>query len=128
MDHLPLPALRVAALVTMLALAGPARAIPAFARKYATSCLTCHTVFPKLSPFGEAFRRNGFRFPGVDSDKIKAELVPLGQEAARKSFPNTVWPASIPAAVPLSIGANGQAFVIHNAYSHRMEIAEEAKA
>jgi hypothetical protein len=35
-----------------LAVAAPARAIPAFARKYGTSCLTCHTVYPKLTPFG----------------------------------------------------------------------------
>ncbi len=90
----------------------PAEAIPAFARKYGTSCLTCHTVYPKLNPFGEAFRRNGYRFPGVDSDFVKQETVALGQEANKKTFPSTVWPASIPISVPLSIGANGQAFVI----------------
>ena len=44
----------------------PAKAIPAFARKYQTSCTTCHTAFPKLNPFGEAFRRNNYRFPGDD--------------------------------------------------------------
>jgi len=27
------------------------------------SCQTCHLVYPKLTPFGEAFRRNGYRFP-----------------------------------------------------------------
>jgi len=26
--------------------------IPAFARKYQTSCVTCHTVFPQLNAFG----------------------------------------------------------------------------
>jgi hypothetical protein len=103
---------RSVVLIVALAVAAPAAAIPAFARKYATSCLTCHTVYPKLTPFGEAFRRNNFRFPGVDSDYIKAEQIPLGQEANKKAFPNAVYPASIPAAVPLSIGANGQAFLI----------------
>jgi hypothetical protein len=93
--------------------AAPARAIPAFARKYATSCNTCHTVYPKLTPFGEAFRANGYRFPGIDGDFIKAEQVVLGQEAYKKTFPNSVWPSSIPVAVPLSIGANGTA-VINN--------------
>jgi hypothetical protein len=91
-----------------LSLAAPAAAIPAFARKYTTSCLTCHTVYPKLTPFGEAFRRNGYMFPGVDSDVIKAEQVPMGQEANKKTFPETVWPSSIPASVPLSVGANGK--------------------
>lgn len=91
-----------------LAVAAPASAIPAFARKYGTSCLTCHTVYPKLTPFGEAFRRNGYRFPGIDSDYVKQETVALGQDANKKTFPNSVWPASIPGSVPLSVGANGQ--------------------
>ena len=28
-------------------------AIPAFARKYDTSCLTCHAPFPRLKAYGE---------------------------------------------------------------------------
>ncbi len=103
--------LRLALVALALALATPAAAIPAFARKYATSCLTCHTVYPKLSPFGEAFRRNGYMFPGVDSDFVKAEQIPMGQEANKKTFPQTAWPSSIPAAVPLSFGANGKVVV-----------------
>ncbi|HET9553353.1 MAG TPA: hypothetical protein VFP50_10325 [Anaeromyxobacteraceae bacterium] len=102
-------ALRILLPAVGLTLASTASAIPAFARKYATSCLTCHTVYPKLTPFGEAFRANGYRFPGVDSDLVKAEQVVLAQEANKKTFPNSVWPASIPAAVPLAIGANGTA-------------------
>ena len=96
----------------LLLVAPNAQAIPAFARKYETSCLTCHTVYPKLNPFGEAFRRNGYRFPGIDSDYVKQGTVVLGQEANKKTFPNSVWPGSIPSSVPLSIGVNGQGFVI----------------
>lgn len=92
-----------------LGVAMPVSAIPAFARKYGTSCLTCHTVYPKLTPFGEAFRRNGYRFPGVDSDYVKQETVPLGQEANKKTFPRSVWPATIPSSLPVAIGFNGQA-------------------
>jgi hypothetical protein len=103
---------RAAVVAVALAVAMPAAAIPAFARKYGTSCLTCHTVYPKLTPFGEAFRRNGYRFPGVDADYIKADQIALGQEANKKTFPATAWPASIPTAVPLSVGANGQAMLI----------------
>jgi hypothetical protein len=108
---------RLAALALGLSLAAPAAAIPAFARKYTTSCLTCHTVYPKLTPFGEAFRANGYRFPGVDGDFIKAEQVPLGQEASKKTFPNSVWPASIPASVPLAVGVNGTALVFPSKHS-----------
>jgi len=94
-------------LLSVLAGAFPARAIPAFARKYGTSCVTCHTVYPRLTPFGEAFRRNGYRFPGVDSDFIKQETVPLGNDASKKQFPNAVWPAWVPSIPGLAFGANG---------------------
>ncbi|HEY6004693.1 MAG TPA: hypothetical protein VIV57_17595 [Anaeromyxobacter sp.] len=95
--------------VGVLAVPRLSRAIPAFARKYETSCLTCHSVYPRLTPFGEAFRRNGYRFPGVDSDYVKQGTVVLGQEANKKTFPNSVWPATLPISVPIAIGANGHA-------------------
>ena len=101
-------ALRLSIAAVVIAAAAPARAIPAFARKYGTSCLTCHSVYPKLTPFGEAFRRNGYRFPGIDSDYVKQDTVPLGQEQAKKGFPNQVWPATIPISIPIGVGANGQ--------------------
>ena len=49
---------------------------------------TCHTVYPRLTPFGEAFRRDGYRFPGVDSDYAKQEPVAKtrGDDAAGKMF------------------------------------------
>ncbi|MGR3220210.1 MAG: hypothetical protein ACUZ8H_10390, partial [Candidatus Anammoxibacter sp.] len=49
-------------------------AIPYFARKYHTACDTCHFHFPKLNPFGEAFRKLGFRFPdGPYEDRVANE-------------------------------------------------------
>ncbi len=109
MQRLPSACSRVLLVAMALGAAAPARAIPAFARKYGTSCLTCHTVYPKLTPFGEAFRRNGYRFPGIDSDYVKQETVPLGQEANKKTFPRSVWPATLPTSLPVAIGFNGQA-------------------
>jgi hypothetical protein len=88
-----------------------AQAIPAFARKYQTSCQTCHTIYPVLNPFGEAFRRNGYRFPSQnnsqDSDARRTPMIPLGQEEYKKTFPDSVWPAQIPESVPLSVMLNG---------------------
>jgi hypothetical protein len=88
-----------------------AGAVPSFARKYQTSCQTCHTVYPVLNPFGEAFRRNGYRFPSqngsVDSDAVKAPMIALGQEEYTKTFPDSVWPDKITDAVPLSLWLNG---------------------
>jgi len=40
----------------------PAEAIPAFARKYSTTCATCHAPIPRLTPMGERFAENGFEF------------------------------------------------------------------
>ncbi len=101
---------RLVALILLCA-AGRASAIPAFARKYHTSCETCHTIFPKLTPFGEAFRHNGFRFPGNDSDFVKQEVIPLGQEAYKDVFPDAVWPGTLPSSVPLAFAFNGFALV-----------------
>jgi hypothetical protein len=88
-----------------------AQAIPSFARKYQTSCQTCHTIYPVLNPFGEAFRRNGYRFPSqnksVDGDAVKTPMIPLGQEEYKKTFPDSVWPSQITDAVPLSVMVNG---------------------
>lgn len=83
--------------------------IPAFARKYATSCQTCHNGFPKLNAFGEAFRRNGYQFPaGTDPEYTKQEAVSLGSDGNKKAFPDAIWPGSIPGSSPLSLFLNGE--------------------
>jgi hypothetical protein len=43
------------------------RAIPAFARKYGMPCSACHLAWPALSPFGQAFKDNGYQL-GNDRD------------------------------------------------------------
>lgn len=43
-----------------------AHAIPAFARKYAVTCTTCHTAPPRLNTFGERFLENGYQLPGTE--------------------------------------------------------------
>lgn len=105
------------AVVTLAFLPAEAGAVPAFARKYGTSCETCHTVYPKLTPFGEAFRRNGFRFPGVDGDYAKQATVPMGNEQQKKVFPNAVYPGDLPSSIPIAIGFNGAATVHPDAAS-----------
>src|SRR5215813_10968334 len=44
-----------------------AYAIPAFARKYGMPCSSCHEAWPKLSPFGQQFKDNGYQM-GNDRD------------------------------------------------------------
>lgn len=40
-----------------------ASAFPNFARKYGVPCARCHSMVPRLNPFGYAFYRAGFRMP-----------------------------------------------------------------
>lgn len=103
------PILQIIIVATVAGVAAPAWAVPAFARKYKTSCVTCHTIFPKLTPFGEQFRRNGYRFPGVDGDATKAEPIPLGAEETKQLFPDAVWPGTLSPFPPIAVAFNGQA-------------------
>lgn len=82
-----------------------AEAVPAFARKYATSCQTCHTAYPKLNSFGRAFRLLGYHMPGETEDQIKQPDVALGSEAYKRVWPKAVWPGRIPAQIPVSMTA-----------------------
>jgi hypothetical protein len=78
------------------------QAVPTFARKYKTSCSTCHYAFPRLNSFGNAFRNNALRYPGDDKEMAKEEPVSLGSEGNKKAFPNALWPADIPGATTIS--------------------------
>jgi hypothetical protein len=96
------------ATVTLLLLiffcAANAAAIPAWSRKYQTSCSTCHAVYPKLNYFGKAFRNNGYRFPGgLEDAATKEPPVSLGAEGYKKLFPHALWPSHVPGTVPLAV-------------------------
>ncbi len=90
-----------------------ATAIPAFARKYRTSCTTCHVAIPKRNAFGEAFRRNGYQIPAGDERYIKEEPVSIGAEAWKEMWPDAIWPGAIPGTFPLSAYVH-QRFVFDN--------------
>ena len=107
MKHPGYSVLLTAILLTMVV--QTSLSIPAFARKYKTSCATCHNGFPKLNAFGEAFRRNGYQFPGGgDAEFTKEEPVSLGAEGNKKAFPDAIWPGSLPGSSPLSLFMNGE--------------------
>jgi hypothetical protein len=92
-----------AALAVLLVWPTLAEAIPAFARKYHTSCQTCHAMFPKLNAFGEAFRLKGFRMPGETEEMIKEKPVSLGAPAYKRLWPKAIWPGELPGGVPLAV-------------------------
>src|SRR5437016_3519454 len=53
------------AAVALLTLPSPARALPAFARRFNLACGACHSAVPRLNAFGQAFHENGFKPPGT---------------------------------------------------------------
>lgn len=48
------------AVTIMLANVHTADAIPAFSRQHKTECSTCHTLYPELNEYGEAFQKNSY--------------------------------------------------------------------
>src|SRR5436190_17125141 len=82
-----------------------ASALPIFARRYETSCTTCHAMIPKLNPFGIAFRNNGYRIPLADDKLLKSPDVSLGAPAWKQLWPKAVWPGKIPSVPPIAFRA-----------------------
>ncbi|HWI40445.1 MAG TPA: cytochrome C [Verrucomicrobiae bacterium] len=87
-----------AALIAPLLLAPAAEAIPAFTREYKTECSTCHTIFPMLNEYGEAFYRKGFVYS-------ESKGHPAGGEQSAKTN-EAILLSGIPTLLPLSIGAS----------------------
>ena len=93
----------VMSLLALATVSDKAEAIPAFARKYETACITCHATFPRLTALGEAFRLNGYKMPGMDELYVKDEPLILGAAAYKRVFPNAVWPSTIPGTPPIAL-------------------------
>jgi hypothetical protein len=91
----------------MLASVPKTSAIPAFSRKYQTSCTTCHNDYPELNDFGEAFKKNGFKFPKDDETFVKEPPLLLGSKAQKEAFPGAVYPGEIPGSVPIGFRYSG---------------------
>jgi hypothetical protein len=87
-------------------IAPSASAVPPFARKYQTSCATCHSAYPKLNYFGKAFKNNGYRYPaGTDEQMTKEKPVSLGAEGYKRMWPRALWPADIAGSLPVGMRA-----------------------
>lgn len=64
-------------------------AIPAFARANKVSCTTCHSVFPRLKPYGNEFAGNGFI---MKENENKRDYITAGDDLLwlNKDFPVAV--------------------------------------
>jgi len=88
---------------TLLAVAKPAAAIPAFARKYGLPCSACHEAWPKLNNFGQNFRDNGYQL-GNDRDApvyqqpsyfpIMFRMTPIWHRESNDSVPVDMIPGN----------------------------------
>jgi hypothetical protein len=121
----------IVVLVAMFANVPNTHAIPAFSRKYQTSCTTCHSNYPELNDFGEAFKKNGFKFPKDDETFIKEPPVLLGAKAQKEAFPGAVYPGEIPGSVPIAFRYEGNftlnrkqpaGFIAQNGFTPRTDL------
>jgi hypothetical protein len=102
-------ALSISLMLSLSLIVQETKAVPSFARKYKTSCTTCHYAFPKLNAFGKAFKNNGYRYPaGQDLEMTKEEPVNLGADAYKKVWPKAIWQTNIAGTVPFSAQAIGR--------------------
>lgn len=78
-----------AGLMTNLFCAGPAHAIPAFTRANKVECSTCHTIFPELNEYGEAFLKNAYVYFGKGKKKAaeKPKAAPATVETKHTASP-----------------------------------------
>ncbi len=89
-----------AALTLALAFSLPdsAAAIPVFAHRYGFTCQACHTEVPHLNAFGEAFRKNGYRVPGLAPRRALpvALRVEMGYASAGAADPDEAGNGPLP--------------------------------
>ncbi|UFS71350.1 cytochrome C [Geomonas sp. RF6] len=88
--------LTAAALLPLVA-PSPSHAIPAYARQHKTECSTCHTIYPELNEFGEAYLRNSYVWPSG------AHAAPAGKGEAQRT--EGLWLSGIPEMLPVSFTA-----------------------
>jgi hypothetical protein len=70
--------------VVTFAMAAPAQAIPAFARRYQVACHFCHEGYPKLNLMGQRFKERGFRMEKEEEFDFGKWMrsVPIGLRAS----------------------------------------------
>ena len=63
---LALTAVLAGAVAFLAASAGPAEALPSYARQTGQPCAACHTAYPELTPFGRRFKIGGYTMQSGD--------------------------------------------------------------
>lgn len=112
-------------LLLLLASVDTASAIPAFSREHNAECTTCHTIFPELNEYGDAFLKNGFVWTkhGAATESkaaVKVEGDPAMLQKLQEHAPDAVkneaaaiprgvseplWLSGLPQTLPISLAA-----------------------
>jgi|GEM_PF-514651 len=71
-------------LVCILSLPETSHAIPAFSRAHKVECTTCHTIYPELNEYGEAFLKNSYVYFSHDKKKDASASAPKAAKPAAK--------------------------------------------
>ena len=95
-----------------------AHAIPAFTRQYKTECSTCHTIYPELNEYGQAFLKNGYVYT-VKQGSVTSAPSGKGENAQPQDGEGkkneALQLAGIPEWLPLSVTANQS--IIYNEHA-----------
>lgn len=67
---------------TIAIMATEASAVPAFSRAHKVECTTCHTIYPELNEYGDAFLKNSYVYVGKGSKAAKKAAVAPAPAAA----------------------------------------------
>lgn len=127
-------------------------AIPAFSREHNTECATCHTIYPELNEYGDAFLKNGFVWNKKSKDSEAAEkkaavkgegdpdiLKQLKEFASVTTSPKEaeppagapkksepLWLAGLPQTLPLSVSAALNAAYNNDVETHKVDLSTRA--
>ena len=76
--------------VFVCAFAGSAHAVPAFSRAHKVECTTCHTIYPELNEYGEAFLKNSYVYVGKGGKAAKKGAAAPASAAAPAASNDTL--------------------------------------
>jgi len=114
-------------------LCNQAHAIPAFTRANKVECSTCHTIYPELNEYGEAFQKNSYVYfgkgqqtakekdgaadalTGVSSAPVTEPNMEAAAPSSDKAKPEGLLLAAIPEQLPISFTASINATYDRNA-------------
>jgi len=90
--------------IACLVYSGTANAIPAFSRQHKVECTTCHTIYPELNEYGEAFLKNSYVYINTKqvTDKPPEPIIlggggdPVLLEKLKNKAPESVASNNVP--------------------------------